>query len=179
MGNLFIVYGDVLSKKMLSLADVIAMPAFNGKITPQDELTERFFELSGKRMKREIADKYGNEIMGKGAVRKIHESALIKTTLFVNAVYQPIWDLREPNIEKGLVFGYHNPLTDAYVLGYKSILLPYFGMSKTMDQNVYMIRRITRILLNNVTGRRREMDIYFVIPKHLGILCLSEHHPYS
>ena len=79
MGNLFVVYGDILSEKLLFLADVIAMPAYNGNMYPQDELTQRFFELAGmKRLETAIYEKYGNEHMKQGDVRKLSGFDLIK-----------------------------------------------------------------------------------------------------
>ena len=35
MGNLFIVYGDVLSERLRFLADVIVVPAYGGEMKPR------------------------------------------------------------------------------------------------------------------------------------------------
>ena len=118
MRNLFVVYGDVLSDKLLYLADVIAMPAYGGSMKPHDELTERFFELSGRqKLERAIAEKYGNEPMQHGEVRKIIGGELIEATLFVNSADTPLWSIeKEPEIEKRIIVGYHNAVTVAGVL---------------------------------------------------------------
>ena len=176
MGNLFVVYGDILSKKMLSLADAIALPAFGGKIEPQDELTERFFELSGEEFKKEISDKYGSETLGKGDLRVINDSALIETAIFVHSVYEPIWSLSDPETERQLLAGYHNPLSVAFSSGNKSMLLPYIGMSLEQRENEYIINRITKMMLKKVSGNRRAMDIYLVIPKWLGLHTFKYEH---
>ena len=48
MGNLFVVYGDVLSERLRFLADVIFVPAYGGEMKPRDEMTDRLFELAGR-----------------------------------------------------------------------------------------------------------------------------------
>ena len=168
MRNLFVVYGDVLSDKLLYLADVIAMPAYGGSMKPHDELTERFFELSGRqKLERAIAEKYGNEPMQHGEVRKIIGGELIEATLFVNSADTPLWSLeKEPEIEKRIIIGYHNTVTVASVLGYKSILLPNFGASLSDEENQKMIRRINQLLIR--LTNRRNIDIYFVLPEYLA-----------
>ena len=167
MGNLFVVYGDILSKKLLFLADVIAMPAYNGNMYPQDELTQRFFELAGmKRLETAIYEKYGNEHMEQGDVRKLSGFDLIETVLFVNCADKPLWNLdQSPEVENRLIIGYHNITTIAMLMGYKSILLPNFGASLSDEENQRMIRRIKQVLLREL--RRRNMDFYLVLPEYL------------
>lgn len=168
MRNLFVVYGDILSDKLLYLADVIVIPAYGGSMKPQDELTERFFELSGKQqLERAIAEKYGSEPMQHGEVRKIIGGELIEATLFVNSADTPLWSLeKEPEIEKRIIIGYHNTVTVASVLGYKSILLPNFGASLSDEENQKMIRRINQLLIR--LTNRRNIDIFFVLSEYLA-----------
>lgn len=170
MGNLFVVYGDVLSERLLFLADVLAVPAYGGLMAPQDELTHRLFDsVNGLRLQKAIEDKYGNTCMKHGEVRPVGGFDFIETLLFVNAFDEPLWSLeRDPEIEKRLIVGYHNAVTVAMLMGYKSILLPYFGMSLSDAENEFMIKRITRMLLKELSERRRGMDIYFVLPGWMG-----------
>lgn len=170
MGNLFVVYGDVLSERLLFLADILAVSAYGGLMAPQDELTHRLFDsVNGLHLQKAIEDKYGDERMKHGEVRTISGFDFIETLLFVNALDEPLWSLeRDPEIEKRLIVGYHNAVTVAVLMGYKSILLPYFGMSLSDNENEYMIKRITRMLLKELSERRRGMDINFVLPGWMG-----------
>ena len=170
MGNLFVVYGDALSDELRFLVDVMAVPAYGGEMKPQDELTHRLFESSADRkLQHAIMEKYGEKIMNCGEVRKIDCADFLETLLFVYAVDEPLWSLTEKaKVEKQLVAGYHNVVTVAKIMGYQNIMLPFFGMSLTDSENEYMIKRITRMLLNELRDRRRGMDIYLVIPEWLG-----------
>ena len=170
MGNLFVVYGDILSDRLLFLADALAVPAYCGEMKPGDELTQRLFDsVNGLRLQKAIEDKYGDDLMKNGEVRPIVGFDFIETLLFVNALDEPLWNLeRDPCIEKRLIVGYHNAVTVAMLMGHKSVLLPYFGMSLSDSENEYMNKRITRMLLKELSERRRGMDIYFVIPEWMG-----------
>ena len=170
MDNLFVVYGDALSDELRFLVDVIAVPAYGGEMKPQDELTHRLFEsVNGLRLQRAIEEKYGDERMKHGEVRPISGFNYIETLLFVNALDEPLWSLeRDSEIKKWLIVGYHNAVTVAMLMGHKSILLPYFGMSLSDSENEYMIKRIIRMLRKELSERRRGMDIYFIIPEWVG-----------
>ena len=74
MGNLFVVYGDVLSERLLFLADVLAVPAYAGLMAPQDELTHQLFNsVNGLCLQKAIEDKYGEERMARcGIISSIH-----------------------------------------------------------------------------------------------------------
>ena len=170
MGNLFIVYGDVLSEKLRFLADVIVVPAYGGEMKPRDEMTDRLFELAGRReLERAIREKYNREPMNRGEVRGVDFPMFLEKMLFVYSLDEPLWSLEsKPQIEKHLIVGYHNAVTVARLLGYDNVLIPFFGMSLTESENEKMIKRITRMLLKELSERRRGMDIYFVIPECLG-----------
>lgn len=84
MGNLFVVYGDVLSERLRFLADVIVIPAYGGEMKPRDEMTDRLFELAGRReLERAIREKYNREPMNRGEVRGIDFPMFLEKMLFV------------------------------------------------------------------------------------------------
>ena len=170
MGNLFIVYGDVLSERLRFLADVIAMPAYGGEMKPRDEMTDRLFELADRReLERAIREKYNREPMNRGEVRGVDFPMFLEKMLFVYSLDEPLWSLEsKPQIEKHLIVGYHNAVTVARLLGYDNILIPFFGMSLTESENEKMIKRITKMFRGELRSRRRGMDIYFVIPEWMG-----------
>ena len=170
MGNLFVMYGDVLSEDILSLSDLLVVPAYSGLLEARDELTQRIgVTIGDKKLQQVFSEEAVEEPLRTQGYGMINGLDLIDNIFFVNCLDNLIWNLQtNPKTEQRLVMSYHNVLTAAYVMGYKSIIMPYFGMSLSDSENEYMIKRIIRMLRKELSERRRGMDIYFVIPERMS-----------